>query len=331
VTFDYPVALLALAFVPLSALIYVAAQRRRRRFAVRFTNMDLLSDVVTETPSWRRHVPPALFLLALAALALAIARPHQLVNVAKREATVVLATDSSGSMQATDVKPSRLAAAKNAAKAFAGDTPGKVKLGFISFNSTSQLLVPPTTDKDRVKTAIGTLQPGGGTAIGSAIQTSLAALKPALDESAKKKGSSGGKGKNKVPPAVVVLLSDGKNTTGLPPGRAARLAKAQNVPVYTVALGTENAVVQVADPVGGYRTVQVPPDRKTLRQIADTTGGKFFATTDSKKLNAIYKGLGSRIGFRKERRELTAAFAGGGLALMMLGGAFSLFWFGRLP
>ena len=210
-SFDYPVALLALAFVPVSGLIYLAAQRRRRRFAVRFTNMDLLADVVTETPSWRRHIPPALFLLALAALAIAIARPHELVNVAKREATVVLVTDSSGSMQATDVKPSRLAAAQNAANTFTDETPGKVKLGFITFNSTSQLLVPPTSDKGRIKAAIGTLRPGGGTAIGSAIQTSLAALKPALDENAKKKGP-GGKGKSKAPPAVVLLLSDGKST-----------------------------------------------------------------------------------------------------------------------
>jgi Ca-activated chloride channel homolog len=329
VSFQYPAALLTLAFIPLTGLIYLAAQRRRRRYAVRFTNMDLLADVVTETPSWRRHIPPALYLLALAALALAIARPHELVNVAKREATVILVTDSSGSMQATDVKPSRLAAARSAAKAFADDTPGKVKLGFISFNSASQLLVPPTSDKNRVKGAVDTLKAGGGTAIGSAIETSLAALQPVLKDSNKKASSA--KGKQKAPPAVVVLLSDGYSTTGPPPLRAAQHAKQLNVPVYTVALGTESAVVQVADPVGGYRTVEVPPDRKTLKQIADTTGGKFFATADSKKLSAIYKSLGSRIGFRKERRELTAAFAAGGLALMMLGGAFSLFWFGRLP
>jgi Ca-activated chloride channel family protein len=329
VSFQYPAALLALAFVPLSGLIYLAAQRRRRRFAVRFTNMDLLADVVTQTPSWRRHIPPALYLLALAALALAIARPHQLVNVAKREATVILVTDSSGSMQATDVKPSRLAAARSAANGFVDDTPKKVKLGFITFNSASQLLVPPTSNKGQVKGAIETLKAGGGTAIGSALETSLAALQPVLKDNQKKAGSA--KGKKKAPPAVVVLLSDGYSTTGPPPLRAAQHAKKLNVPVYTVALGTESAVVQVADPVGGYRTVQVPPDRKTLRQIADTTGGKFFATADSSKLSAIYKSLGTRIGFRKERRELTAAFAAGGLALMMLGGAFSLFWFGRLP
>ena len=329
-SFEYPVALLALAFVPLSGLIYLAAQRRRRRFAVRFTNMELLADVVTETPSWRRHIPPLLYLLALAALAVAIARPNQVVNVAKRQATVILVTDSSGSMQATDVKPSRLVAARNAAKAFADDTPKKVNLGFITFNSASQLLVPPTSDKERVKGAIDTVRAGGGTAIGSALETSLAALQPVLKDNSKQNSSSA-KGKRKAPPAVVVLLSDGYSTTGPPPLRAARHAKQLNVPVYTVALGTENAVVQVADPVGGYRTVQVPPDRKTLKQIADTTGGKFFATGDSSKLSAIYKSLGSRIGFRKEHRELTAAFAGAGLVLMMMGGVFSLFWFGRLP
>jgi Ca-activated chloride channel family protein len=330
VSFEYPVALLTLAFVPLSGLIYLAAQRRRRRYAVRFTNMDLLADVVTQTPSWRRHIPPLLYLLALAALALAIARPHELVNVAKREATVILVTDSSGSMQATDVKPSRLAAAQTAAKGFVDDTPKKVKLGFISFNSASQLLVPPTSDKNRVKGAVETLRPVGGTAIGSALETSLAALQPVLKDSTTKKGSSA-KDKKRAPPAVVVLLSDGYSTTGPPPLQAAQHAKKLNVPVYTVALGTESAVVQVADPVGGYRTVQVPPDRKTLKQVADTTGGKFFATADSKKLSEIYKSLGTRIGFRKERHELTAAFAAGGLALMMLGGAFSLLWFGRLP
>jgi Ca-activated chloride channel family protein len=328
VSFQYPAALLLLAFVPLTALIYLAAQRRRRRYAVRFTNMELLGDVVSDTPSWRRHIPPLFYLLAVAALALAIARPHETVNVAKRKATVVLVTDSSGSMQATDVKPTRLAAARNAAKGFVDETPQKVDLGFITFNSASQLLVPPTSDRERVKGALDTLRAGGGTAIGSAIETSLGALAPQLK---KEKANQGKTAKKSSPPAVVVLLSDGTSTTGTPPLRAAKHAKDLNVPIYTVALGTENAVVQVADPVGGYRTVHVPPDRQQLKQIADTTGGKFFAAGDANKLGSIYKSLGSRIGFKKERRELTAAFAAGGLVLMMLGGAFSLAWFGRLP
>ncbi len=327
--FDYPVALLALAFVPLSGLIYLAAQRRRRRFAVRFTNVDLLADVVTATPSWRRHIPPLLFMLALTALALAIARPYETLNVAKRKATVMLVTDTSGSMQATDVKPTRLVAARDAAKSFVDQTPSKVDLGLITVNNISQVLVPPTDDRGRGKASLDTVQSRGGTASGSAIQTALTALRPVLE---KNKGNDPGKGaKKSAPPASIVLLSDGYSTTGPSPLSAARTAKEQNVPVYTVALGTENAVVQVADPVGGYRTVQVPPDRETLKQIAQTTGGRFFATGDAKKLGQIYKSLGTRIGFKKERRELTPAFAGAGLALMMLGGAFSLIWFGRLP
>jgi Ca-activated chloride channel family protein len=286
--------------------------------------------VVSETPSWRRHIPPLLYLLAIAALTLAIARPHETVNVAKRKATVMLVTDSSGSMQASDVKPSRLVAARNAGKTFVDQTPGKVDLGFITFNSNSQLLVPPTSDRERVKGGLDTLRAGGGTAIGSAIETALGALKPVLTDNQKQQASKPA-GKKSAPPAVVVLLSDGKSTTGLPPMRAAQHAKDLSVPIYTVALGTENAVVQVADPVGGYRTVQVPPDRATLKRVADLTGGSFFATADASKLSGIYKSLGTRIGFKKERRELTAAFAAGGLALMMLGGIFSLAWFGRLP
>jgi Ca-activated chloride channel homolog len=331
VSFQYPAALLVLAFVPLTALIYAAAQRRRRRFAVRFTNMELLGDVVSETPSWRRHIPPLLYLLAIAALAIAIARPHETVNVAKRKATVMLVTDTSGSMQATDVKPTRLIAARNAAKGFVDDTPGKVDVGFITFNSASQVLVPPTSDHNRVKSGLDTIRPGGGTAIGSAIETSLGALAPVLKQEQTKSKSAPKNQKKQAPPAVVVLLSDGTSTTGTPPLRAAQHAKQLNVPVYTVALGTQNAVVQVADPVGGYRTVQVPPDPKALRQIANVTGGKFFATANANKLGEIYKSLGSRIGFKKEKRELTAAFAAGGLVLLMLGGAFSLAWFGRLP
>jgi Ca-activated chloride channel family protein len=231
-------------------------------------------------------------------------------------------------MQATDVKPTRLDAARSAAKSFVDQTPEKVDLGVITFNGSSQLLVPPTDDRGRAKQAFDTVQASGGTAIGSAIQSSLTALSPVLQSN---KGNDNSKSKKSAPPASVVLLSDGYSTTGPPPLSAARQAKKLNVPIYTVALGTENATVQVADPVGGYRTVQVPPDRQTLKQIAETTGGKFFATGDEKRLSQIYKSLGTRIGFKKQRRELTAAFAAAGLAMMMLGGAFSLAWFGRLP
>ncbi len=187
-----------------------------------------------------------LFLLALASLAVAIARPYEHVNVAKRKATVVLVTDSSGSMQATDVKPTRLSAARNAAKSFVDQTPEKVDLGFITFSSAAQVLVPPTDDRGRVKASLDSLRPNGGTAIGSAIQSALTTLKPVLD---KNKGNDDPKkAKKRAPPASVVLLSDGYSTTGPPPMSAAREAKEQNVPIYTVALGTENATVQIAGP-----------------------------------------------------------------------------------
>ena len=241
----------------------------------------------------------------------------------------MLVTDTSGSMQATDVKPTRLIAARNAAKSFVGQTPKKVDLGLITFTNISQVLVPPTDDRGRVKDSLDTIQSREG-------PRSAARSRPRSPPSGRcsrrtRATTRQERCQKNAPPASIVLLSDGYSTTGPSPLSAARRAKEVNVPVYTVALGTENAVVQVADPVGGYRTVQVPPDRETLKQIAQTTGGKFFATGDAKKLKDIYKSLGTRIGFKKERRELTPAFAGAGLALMMLGGAFSLMWFGRLP
>jgi Ca-activated chloride channel family protein len=244
---------------------------------------------------------------------------------------VILVTDTSGSMQADDVKPTRLDAARNAAKTFINETPGKVDLGFVSFNSTAQLVVPPTSDRNRVKAGLDTVRPGGGTAIGSAIETSLGALAPTLKDAQKQQQQQGKSKKPSAPPAVVVLLSDGANTAGESPHIGAQHAQQLHVPVYTVALGSKSAVVQVADPVGGFHTVQVPPDPTALKRVAEITGAKFFATADSSKLADIYKSLGSRIGFKKERRELTAAFAAGGLVLLMLGGVFSLAWFGRLP
>jgi Ca-activated chloride channel family protein len=250
-----------------------------------------------------------------------------MVNVAKREATVMLVSDTSGSMQADDVGPTRLVAARDAAKGFVDRTPGRIKLGLVTFNSTSQLLVPPTNDRDRVKGTLDTMHAGGGTAIGSAIDTALAGLKQSLG---KQKGTTP-QDKKRPPPAVVVLLSDGKSTIGTAPLSAARRAHALGVPVNTVALGTNAAVIQVNDPLGGFRSVPVPPDPATLKKIAQTTGGRFFAAKDAKHLGDIYKNLGRRIGFKRERRDLTPAFAGGGLVLMLSGGLLSLMWFGRLP
>ena len=334
-SFELPVALLGLLLVPLVVALYLFAQRRRHRYAVRFTNLDLLGSVVTRSPGVRRHLPPLLFLLALAALVVAVARPHLDVDVAREEATVMLVTDSSGSMQASDVSPNRLAAARNAARGFADRLPEQFRLGFVSFNNVASLLAPPSSDREPVKQALDSLQAEGGTAIGSGLEAALTGLQPVIQreraEAREEAQREGRRSRRRSPPAVVVLLSDGYSTTGTNPMTVARRARDLGVPVNTVALGTSAATVTLSDRLGSTRTVRVPPDRETLRRIARTTRGQYFDAADEEKLATVYDRLGSRIGFRTEKREYTAAFAGGGLALMLAGGLLSMMWFGRLP
>ncbi len=330
-SFELPLALLGLALVPMMLALYVVAQRRRRAYAVRFTNLELLGSVVTAAPQWRRHVPPLLFMLALAALVIAIARPHVDVDVAKEEATVMLTTDSSGSMQATDVSPNRLDAARNSAKGFVNGLPDKFRLGLVSFSNVAQLLVPPTNDRAPMITAIDSLQAQGGTAIGTAMETALSGLQPVLERNKRRQQRSDGRDRRAAPPAVIVLLSDGYSTTGPEPLEVARRARELRVPVNTVALGTSAATVTLSDRLGATRNVRVPPDRRTLRRIAQVTGGQYFGAVTDEKLKDVYKRLGSRIGFRQEEREITAAFAGGALGFMLAGGLLSMLWFGRLP
>jgi Ca-activated chloride channel homolog len=330
-TFADPVYLLGLALVPLAGISYSLAQRARRRYAVRFTNLDLLENVVTGRPQWRRFVPPLFFLLALATLVLAIARPQVYENKPKEQATVILATDRSGSMQATDVRPSRLEAARVAAKRFVNGLPSKFKLGVVAFNNIPQLLVPPTSDRTLVNNTLDGLEPKGGTAIGSAIDASLSALRASLKQQVKEQAKIPGTTKLTRIPAVIVLLSDGASTTGTDPIKAAQAAKAAHIPINTVALGTSNATVTVTDQFGNSRSVAVPPDPETLAEVAKVTGGKSFNPTDEKKLGDVYKTLGSSIGYIRVKRDITPVFAGGALGLMVLGGVLSLFWFGRLP
>jgi Ca-activated chloride channel family protein len=237
VSFELPIALLGLLLVPVVVLLYLLSQRRRRQYAVRFTNLDLLGSVVTGSPGIRRHLPPLLFLLALAALTLAVARPHVNVDEPREEATVMLVLDSSGSMQAADVSPSRLVAARNAAKSFAGRLPDKFRLGFVSFNNVASLLVPPTSDRAPVRQALDGLQAEGGTAIGSGLEAALTGLQPVIQreraEARERAQREGRRPRRGSPPAVVVLLSDGYSTTGANPLTVARRARDLGVPVNT--------------------------------------------------------------------------------------------------
>jgi Ca-activated chloride channel homolog len=327
VSFQWPLVLLGLLAVPLLAAAYVLLQRRRTRYAVRFTNLDLLANVVAATPNWRRHVPAALILLSVAALIVALARPRVNVSSAQEQGTVVLATDTSGSMTATDVRPDRLTAAQRAAKAFVSKLPKQARLGLVTFDQAARLLVNPTTDRAQVQSALEALQAQGGTAMGDALSVAVRALQNALGPKAFRNRPPG-----RRVPAQVVLLSDGKNTTGATdPMSVAQTAKRLGIRINTVALGTQSGTVQVQDNLGFTQTIQVPPDRGTLKQIAQTTGGHFFAVADPKKLQAIYKDLGSRVKAKSVKREVTYVPAAAAVVLMLAAGGFSLFWFARLP
>jgi len=301
--------LLVLALIGL----YVALEFRRRRSAVRFTNLALLESVAPRRSAWRRHLPAAAFVLMVASLVTAFARPTGLVRVPRERATVVVAVDTSISMQADDVRPSRFLAAKAAAKRFVDRLPGRFNVGLISFSGTAQVLMPPTTDHAAVSRAVNRLNLGPRTAIGEAIFASLdsVALLPS------------GPG---APPARIVLLSDGETTAGRPNVEAGEAARAAGVPVSTIAFGTDEGTVTVGD-----RTVSVPANKGALRAIAEETGGSFFEAASSEELRKVYEDIGSSVGYTKERREVTSWFVGIALVLAALAAAGSMLWSSRLP
>jgi Ca-activated chloride channel homolog len=346
-TFASPELLVALLLVPAAVAIYLLIQRRRHRYAVRFTNVDLLSNLAPRTPSWRRHVPPAIYLAAIAALVIALARPSMTLAVPREEATIVLTMDVSGSMQATDVDPSRLAAAQKAASDFVDQLPDAFRVGLVLFSTDARIAVAPTTDRAALHQALDSLAANGGTALGDAIVVSLQAAgltvssgptatptpSPSPTPSASTTPSPSASAAPSQPPLVAtVLLSDGANSTGrTQPLDGAAQAAALGVPVYTIALGTADGVVSVPDRTGQLRQLNVPPDPETLAGIAEITGGRFFEAPTSADLAQIYQSLGSRIGYTNEEREVTQLFAGAGLLLVLVGGGLAAHWFNRFP
>ena len=319
-SFATPVLLWALLLIPFLVAAYLLAQRRRIKYAARFTNLDLLTNVVDASPGRRRHLPPALAIAALAAVLLAMARPQTVDAVPREEASVVLAMDSSASMTATDVEPTRFDAAKSAASSFLDDLPERFKVGLVSFASSASVLQEPTDDRESVRDSLNTLDSDLGTAVGDAI---LRSVELAPEGSASSTTDE--------PAFSVLLLSDGANTTGSDPMDAVEVAKEAGVPIYTIALGTDSGTVDVTDEFGNSQTYAVPPDPDTLRQVAEETGGQFFEAPTEADLQAVYDKLGSKVGFEKKERELSAAFAGAGAALLLLGGTLSVLWFGRIP
>jgi Ca-activated chloride channel family protein len=343
-TFASPELLVALLLVPLAIAAYLLVQRRRARYAVAFTNVDLLSNLVPRTPAWRRHVPPALYLGAIGALVFALARPSMIMAVPRQEATIILAMDVSGSMQATDVAPSRLAAAKKAASDFVDQLPDTFQVGLVVFSTAPRVAVSPTTDRVAIHQALDSLVAQGGTALGDAIAASLdaaatvttapptAAPSPSAPSAAPSPGPSATPSSGEPPLVATVLLSDGANSTGsLEPLDAASRAAALGVPVYTIALGTQDGVVQVPNRQGQLQTLAVPPDTETLAAIAETTGARFFDAPTAQDLAQIYENLGSKVGFTDEQREVTQLFAAAGLLFVIAGAGLAAHWFNRFP
>jgi Ca-activated chloride channel homolog len=320
VSFQWPLVLIGLVLVPVLVAAYVLRERRRETFAERFTTPALLPNLVADAPGWRRHLPVALLLVGLAAMVVGVARPHASVNVQREEATVIIAVDTSLSMQSQDVRPSRLGAAEEAARVFVGELPKRFRVAVIGFSGRAYLALAPTEDRDLAATALRSLRPGEGTALGDAVAlgTKLAKQERASDGT--------------VPPTAMLVISDGAQMSGrTTPVVAAQQALRAHIPIYSVVIGTPDGVVNV--PVaGGYQAqLRVPPSPDTLRMISRVTGGRLFTAPDKQGLQDVYRRLGSRLGHRRQSREITDLFAGGSAAFLLVGGALSSLWFRRVP
>ena len=320
---------------------------------MRFTNVDLLSNLVPRTPAWRRHVPPALYVLALAALVIGLARPSAMLAVPREDATIVLTMDVSGSMLATDVAPSRLDSAKQAASAFIDQLPASFRVGLVTFGTAAQVAVSPTTDRAEVHAALDALQAEGGTALGDAIGLSLGMAQDVIDAAANSAADLGASSPSPSSVAVGRLLARPvgagrcvqsrrwSRPCSCPTVRTRRASsnrlrrhaplRPPGCPIYTIALGTATGVVSVTDEFGVPHTVEVPPDTDTLAAIAETTGARSFEAPTADDLQQIYESLGSRVGVRYEAQEITQLFAAAGLVLMVAGAGLAAHWFNRFP
>jgi Ca-activated chloride channel homolog len=312
-SFAVPVVLIALLAIPLLIWWYAALGARRAGAAAAFVAPKLVPSVAPRRPGWRRHAPMAVFTLALAALIFAAARPQNSVAVPVQDAAVMLAQDTSSSMGSTDVSPSRLGAAERADRTFLAHVPSAVRVGLLEFTVNATVLQSPTTDHALVSRALAGLHAYGHTAIGNAIQLATHVLSSL-------RGPNG-----KRVPSAIVLLSDGGSFLGVDPLAAARQAAALHIPVYTVALGTQRGTI-----AGRHQAVPVPLDPTELRQIAAASHARSFTVGDSAAVSAVYANLARQLGHKTVKQEITANFAGAGLALLLIGSVLSLRWFGRL-
>ncbi len=313
---------LLLLVLPVALLVaYVLVQRRRHVQVLRFTSVDLLDSVAPKRQGWQRHIPGALLLLTLVTLVVAFAEPAMALRTPKDRATIMLTLDTSASMTATDVEPTRLEAAQAQATKFVQDLPQGIQVGLVTFDSTARLLVSPTTDRAQLTASIQSLSVGGGTATAPGLRESLAAI------AAVPKGTTG-----KPAPAAIVLMSDGSPTIGdgqLSPSdaadAAAQDARAQGVPVDTIAFGTSGGVVNVQG-----QDIPVPYDPQSMARIAQESGGKSFTAETADQLGSIYDQIGRDVAYTVTTRDLTAVFVGIALLIAVLAAAGALRWTQRL-
>lgn len=345
-TFLWPDMLWLLLLVPALVAGYFALLRRKQQAALRYASLSMIKEAMGGGQKYRRHIPPLLFLLALTALILAVARPAAVVTLPSQHRTIILAMDVSGSMRATDVEPNRLTAAQNAAKAFVKDQPSNVRIGIVSFAGTAAVVQAPTHNREDLIAAIDRFQLQRATAIGSGIIVSLATIFPdaGIDVSALIYGRSGARGaplgqsgkseKKDFKPvapgsyssAAIILLTDGQRTTGPDSIEAAKMAADRGVRVFTVGFGTKSG-----ETIGfeGW-SMRVRLDEETLKAIASITRGEYFYAGTAGDLRKVYDSLNSRFLLEKKEMEVSALFAGGAALAALLSGALSLLWFHRI-
>lgn len=347
-----------LIVIPLLVAYYIWVQRRRSKYAIRYSSLSLVKDALDKSSAWRRHIPPALFLLGITAMLLALARPFSVVTLPKQEGTVILTLDVSGSMRANDLKPSRIDAAKAAARAFVEKQDATTRIGVVAFSGTASLVQVPTTDKDLALAAIDRLFLQRSTAIGSGILVSLDAIFETPDAPTTSSQSvitpaapvAPMPAPTPVPPgyhvpAIIVLLTDGQSNTGVLPVQAAEKAAERGVRVYTIGVGTIQGMT-IQGPGGsgggpggfggnpggpgggGFRTAL---DEKTLKLVAEMTEAEYFHASDENALVEIYRNLDTQLILRTQRTEVTSLFTAAAIAFLVIGATLSMFWFNRLP
>ena len=348
-SFQWPELLWGLALLPLLVAAYAWLQRRRKRLALRYASLSLVRDALARGPGWRRHVPPALLLVAIALMIVATARPEGEVTLPTKQETIILAMDVSGSMRATDVQPSRIAAAQEAARAFVGDQPRTTRIGIVTFAGTAALVQPPTHSREDLLAAIDRFQLQRGTAVGSGILVSLKTIlpdvefdlrssnpRPSARDWPRSLGATPPKDAPKAPPApaepgsmgsaVIILLTDGQTTTGPDPIESAKMAAERGVRVYTVGVGTPQGEIVGAE---GW-SMRVRLDEDALKNIANLTRGEYFYAGSAGDLRKVYEALNTRFTFEKKKIEITALFAAAAAIVTILAAALSVLWFHRI-